>query len=67
MEATVIRHENSGKRGILTEGSLVWAVDSTGSTHQTIIERFTKSRESVVVRSLNGEVLLRVPLYRIYL
>lgn len=67
MEATAIRHNNGGKRGILTEGSLVWAVDVAGRTHQTIIERFAKSRESVVVRSLNGEVLLRVPLHRIYL
>ena len=65
MEATAIRHTIDGKRGILTEGSLVFISDGRSPTYQAFIEKFERS-EKVVVRTLKGRFIEGIPLHRVH-
>lgn len=67
MEATAIRHHSDGKKGILTEGSLVLADLDEGS-QQVFIEEFTDAKTTVTIRTLTGfRIVKQVPLIKIHL
>ncbi len=65
-------HENGGKRGVLTQGSLVYAFENeshqfSNVPYQGIVEELDLHAQEVTIRTLEGKILKSVSLCRVYL
>lgn len=71
MEEAVIIHENGGKRGIMTSGSLVYFYENEhkycNRPKQGIVEEINPEIGEVTIRTFDGQILTNVSLYRVYL
>ena len=72
MLTSTIIHYSGNKRGVLTEGSLVYFFETNShqfcqNSRQGFIEEIDKHSDEVTIRTIDGQIIKNISLHRVFL